>query len=75
MNLRNTMINDLIRIKHGEITKKEFKQIKNKEYNNKSNSELFYMWKEIRCYIEAEEELEKHLEYELCDEYEIFRFL
>ena len=40
MNLRNTMINDLIRIKHGELTKKEFKQIKNKKYNNKKEKSI-----------------------------------
>ena len=74
MNLRNTMINDLLRINHEGLTKEEIKQIKNKQYNNKSNGELFCMWKEIRCYIEAEEELKKHLGDELCEEYEIFRF-
>lgn len=74
MNFRNSMINDIIMVKHGELTKKEFKKIKNRKYNNKSNGELFNIWKEIRCYIEAEEEIEKYLEYELNEEYEMFRF-
>ena len=47
MNFRNSMINDIIRVKYGELNKKEFKKIKNMEYNNKSNSELFNMWKNL----------------------------
>ena len=62
MNYRNERISDIL--KYSDKYKHK------NELLCKSNTELYYIWESIRCYIEAEELNNKYIEESLFEDYE-----